>query len=137
METDDEEDKEETPLLFNIAQNATSCANVVEWMSEAETRAVILGDISGSMGGYDSTRMQSLRKSFKEQAEAVEKKGGKFALIAWCSWLQWCPNIEWNLTQGTSWRSAVDRAVDGCTVGLVTCAPVVATTCGSQSSRQC
>ena len=99
---------EEMPLLFNIAQNATSCAEVIEWMSAAKTRAVILGDISGSMGDYNSTQMHALRKSFREQAEAVEKKGGKFALVAWCSWLLWCPSEAWNEAQGAVWHSKLD-----------------------------
>lgn len=107
---DDEDEEDEAPLLFNIAQNATSCANVVSWMSEAETRAVILGDISGSMGAYRSPQMEALRKSFREQAEAIQKKSGKIALVAWCSWLQWCPVSEWNVHAGASWQSAVDAS---------------------------
>ena len=99
---------EEMPLLFNIAQNATSCAEMIEWMSVEETRAVILGDISGSMGGDNSTQMQALRKSFTEQAKAVEKNRGKFALVAWCSWLQWCPSAAWNEVQGACWQRKLD-----------------------------
>ena len=111
--SDDEE--EAKPILFNIAQNATSCGKVVEWMSEAETRAVILGDISGSMalgviGPHGYLKMNALYKSFREQAEAVVEKRGKFALIAWSSWLRFCPKGDWNDTNGASWCTTVDDA---------------------------
>ena len=104
-------ERDERALLFNIAQNATTCAPVVEWMSEAKTRAVILGDISGSMGhmgGYSSIEMKALRKSFEEQAQMVVKKGGCFALVAWSAWIKWCPNHEWNQkSEQQEWLSTV------------------------------
>jgi len=53
---------------------------------------VILGDISGSMGGYE--KMNILKRSFLDIFEMALKKNWKVALAAWDSWVEWC-TTEW------------------------------------------
>jgi hypothetical protein len=84
---------EEKPKYLLIADEAKECGQAVAWLSNNATRAVILGDISGSMG--KGNRMKALKKSFETIANKISEENGKFALVAWDSWVDRFDSHTW------------------------------------------